>query len=695
MAKMKIVFSAEDLAGQGMVSADELSDLKERFQDGVTSTFILKPPSGTFGFSTEQLCNIRKWYSLARITMPELKGSVSTFDFKWPVRVEEKRIFYKNLIDLDCENTVLHTTLSAVKDQLNSSPFGLAAENQDRFSLTFQFTFHDAVGSKYGTFDPTVVDRLRYGVKTDLMPLVPGMTVAWLGPADYQWYILEGFKFSKYVNLAMLIFLILSLRFFFGRWRAGLIYCATLLVAAIWMFGLKGFVGSSFDVLSSGLFLMLGISCLEDFLFISAEQVRGSSWKKSIRLMILPGFYTSVTTTIGFLSLTISDIEVVRRMGLWAAFGAMVEWVILFLILPCYLIHLKNLRRWVSTAPTKAFGAVSKFTTKSLPPWFSRVSLLIYPVAAISFSNLDFNESPHRVFPSDQEYSQSITELQASKGWIGSVSMIFDKQVTAVEMENKIEQLLQDSWSRDFVVRHESPQSIINWMVNLKVLNLSDIEGHFKISNLHDQFVDSSDLSRAILFVKDTSAVPIQQLKMKVKGICGGDCHLGGEIVAYSDFAGSVPKTLMDSLLISLILVALIIGWLGYGLNKEHLSLKLILSSFWGPVLMIAFLGIAHSTLDFWKSIFASILVGLTGDNAIQYMFASKHRNLGSGISTRGGASILTGLLMAMTSLIYLGSYFRSPRTFGLILCAGLIASLVGDLWLLKGLLSAKDLKKN
>lgn len=92
--------------------------------------------------------------------------------------------------------------------------------------------------------------------------------------------------------------------------------------------------------------------------------------------------------------------------------------------------------------------------------------------------------------------------------------------------------------------------------------------------------------------------------------------------------------------------------------------------------------------MDFLKCIFASVLVGLTGDNAIQYLFASGRRPLTEGIHRRGAASILTNFFMAGTAMMYLASYFDPPKVFGVIMASGLIAALIGDLWLLSGLLS-------
>ena len=78
-----------------------------------------------------------------------------------------------------------------------------------------------------------------------------------------------------------------------------------------------------------------------------------------------------------------------------------------------------------------------------------------------------------------------------------------------------------------------------------------------------------------------------------------------------------------------------------------------------------------------------SVLVGLTGDNFIQYLFAREGKDLAQGVGRRGVASVQVALLMGLVCLTFLVSSFAPSRTLGLLLALGLVASLVGDLWIL------------
>ncbi len=686
MGKMKIIFSAEDLAGDNIPSVDELKDIKERYREGVTSNFILRPTQDDW--LPSDLCLIRDWYSTLRVTIPEIKMTSSTFDFKWPVKIPGNRVVYRNILDLDCQQRIIHTPVETVYEQLNATPFGLAIDKKKPNSLTFQFIFNDSETSKFGSFDPNLVTYIRDSVQKNLMPKLKSVDVNWVGPADYQWYLLEGFKFARWVNFGMMILVLFSLRIFLGTWRSGLIYCSTLFITAIWVFGLKGLFNSPFDVLSTGLFLMIGISSLEDFVFISGEMMKGHSWKKSMRKILVPGCFTSFTTVIGFLSSCVSDLEAISRMGFWAAMGGLIECIVIFFFLPAALKTFSYKNKWVRA--NRFFDRLQSITTRTMSKRLAYGLCLVFPLGIIFMQEFNYNESPQNIFPATQEYRVSLDKMKESKNWIGTTSLLFAENVSYQEAEKILDKIKSDKWIQDFVVATESPQGIINWIEKLQVLPQNLAKTQFDIAPIKDVFVDENGLVRSLLYVKELSVDSIRTLKEKVNEICQQNCHLGGEAVAYSDFAGLVPRSLIESLITSLFFVSLVIIYLSLAMNKEKDILQILLSCYWGPFFMIMTLGFLHTTIDFWKSIFASILVGLAGDNAIQYIEGSRHKSLNQGIEDRGASSILTACLMAATSLCYLGSYFSSPKEFGVILFVGLLASLVGELWLLNSLLTSK-----
>ncbi len=470
----------------------------------------------------------------------------------------------------------------------------------------------------------------------------------------------KGFQFSSVVNTLMLVFLILCVRVVYGTWFAGLMFSATLVLNGIWIYGAKAMMGSPYDVLASGLFLILGVSAIEDFTFLSSEQLKGAPWRQSMRKLIVPSFFTSLTSIIGFLSLCTSDLAVIRRFGLWCALGAVVEWLMLFAFLPVLLDRFYKKRSWVN--PARALGlSFNNWGGLSTPRWISRTCMLVFPLALLSFSKINVNDNPTKVFPATHPYNLGLQDFKESKGWLGVASLIWDatgENYHADPYTYKLDAIAgQLKAGNPSVVAVESPNAILDWLAKPNVLTRDVIVSDYKSTLQYKQLVDPSGAPRALLYLKDISILDLQTLKTDVARLCPNkECHAGGDLVAYSDFSTFVPKTLIESMTLSLVLV----------------------------------LALLHIPMDFMKCIIASVLVGLTGDNAVQYLFAAGKSDLRTGVNRRGGASIITNVLMALTALMYLASYFNPPKTFGIMLAAGLLAALVGDLWLLNSLLRGR-----
>ena len=188
--------------------------------------------------------------------------------------------------------------LRDVKESFQNSPWPTLHDStgsplsKDQFPLIFSFTFRNAQDPKFGSFNPKVVTPIRESAEQDLRSILPNARFHWVGSGDYQWYVKKGLSFTAVVNSAIILFLLLALRLCFGTWISGLIFCCTLLLNAIWIYGAKALLGSSYDVLASGIFLILGVGALEDFVFVSAHQMRGLHWKAATQRMLVPSFFT-------------------------------------------------------------------------------------------------------------------------------------------------------------------------------------------------------------------------------------------------------------------------------------------------------------------------------------------------------------------------------------------------------------------
>ncbi len=187
LPKTRFLFSAQDMVGEGIPSADELNSIRDRYEDGTSSILFITPPEGQFSFTPTELCGIRKWFSVTRLLHPELKNTVSTFDIKWPVRTSAHTVKYQNVLQLDCVTNTSANALTHVKELLDDAPWAALKDKKNRLSLVFSFNFKDAHNANFGSFDPRTVQPLRDTALADLTKIILTAKMHWVGMADYQW----------------------------------------------------------------------------------------------------------------------------------------------------------------------------------------------------------------------------------------------------------------------------------------------------------------------------------------------------------------------------------------------------------------------------------------------------------------------------------------------------------------------------
>jgi predicted RND superfamily exporter protein len=156
------------------------------------------------------------------------------------------------------------------------------------------------------------------------------------------------FEFALFFTLAvLLVVLILSLvyRSFWGV----VVPLLIVLLSVIWLLGLMGLLGKPIDIMTALLPLIIFVVGVSDVIHLLSryfEEIRNGHEKiKAIKIAYkqvgLATFLTSFTTALGFLTLLTSGIQPVRELGIYAASGVFVAFVLAFSLLPAVLILTK------------------------------------------------------------------------------------------------------------------------------------------------------------------------------------------------------------------------------------------------------------------------------------------------------------------------------------------------------------------
>ncbi len=672
-----------DIVDPKFKSTKQLHEMKSQFGDE-NSILILFSGAGGSALSSENACKIQSWLSHIQdessAFSQEISGVANPFRLKKLVLTDDRIGFEPILPKFECNKTPFSA------QTLLSTPWKGFLTDPSGKDLAVQIGFRDSVGgSRYGKFDPAPIGALWDDLQNRLIKNAPEIQTFLGGRSSFQWYYQKALKRDVLINIVVLFILILFFRIFYGTWKSGLIILAIILFSSVFIFGGMSLFNSPVDYLSNGLFLMMCIAAVEDFVFITHDQLSNpkSSWGFSIRSLILPGFFTSLTTMIGFLSLETADLEIIRRFGFYAGWASLCEWGITFFAIPALLKAFKIQRNWVD--PDKAhFGKVVKSISRVLlPKKIIFLSLFFFIGSLFGFAHINFNDSPRWNFVKSHMQHKTYDYLQNSRGWEGPVFVIFSNAYSQSANESALRKIATDP----NIIHIENPYEIKNYFLQDFSEDFQKlIKVQLSQSRTYRSSFSAMDTARAVLYLKSINLADLNKTINHVKNICEvSQCFASGEAVVYSEYSNRVIGTLFKSLISSLLLVGTILLFLAFALNAKK-KMKILFSVFWGPILIVGGLALFRIPMNLTNSMFASVLVGLAGDNAVQYLFAAKKRKIQAGIDKRSGASVHVTIIAATASLFFLGLTLVPLKILGILLFFGFLISFTGDLWVLNGI---------
>lgn len=669
------VVSIQDQLDPRMQSTKDLKKSKELFGGQSSLGFLVMAPDG--GFTAGALCKVKQGIHALRLRHPEISGSISAFDLR-RAQVSDGKLHYPTLLPDVCMRPADEKVSLSV---LSSTPWShtLTGPATQDLAVNLSLAPLDPPGM-FGTFNPALVETLLAETK-ELIPLELKFT----GTSAQEYFTMVGLLEQKWLNFLAIAVIMLAFRLVFGSWRAGPLYFLTVGFSATVVYGGMGWAGHAVDPLSVCLFLMLSVASLEDFVFISYEMMsRPKTWMESFAGVAMPCFFTSLSAAAAFLSLTTSDVQSIQRFGMWAALGAMVEWSALFVLLPALLKIFPNLGPWVLPERARFQETPMRWLHKTPPRIFSFLALLFFAGAFYSVKNFRLTQSPAEMFPDDHPFQQTLQFIQKDRGWLAEAGLIFSAQASP-ELKAKVRQaVVRDS----LVGRVETWDQLVAFVApaGASELTTAMVTRELGMLDFSKRYQASSGEVRDILYLTTIDTSELNRFRKEIIRLCPArECWLAGEFVGFADFSEGLITTLFESMVGSVFSVGLIVALLGMAMGHLRHVPGLVLASFWGPAVMMTAIFLCDITINFVTCIVASTLIGLTGDNAIMFMFQGT--SIADGIEDKGIGSFQTALIMSVVALTFVLSYFEPPRMLGFLLAGGFLCALLGDVWILKGLL--------
>lgn len=567
---------------------------------------------------------------------------------------------------------------------LAGTPYGGILTDRDGRDVAVELVLRDTPGrSFFGRFDPRPVGELLARARAEVTDARPGLHVHVSGAASFEWFALRAQDSLSILNAVVLLLLLVAFRILVGTWRSGLLIVLVVAWAGAIVYGGMALSGMPIDLLSTGLFMMLAVAAIEDFVFVGWERLaHGAGWRRAFRILLVPGALTSLTTFVGFASLGTAQLSIVRRFGLWGATGAALEFVATFLLLPALLKVAPSLRPFTDPSRALAVQATTRLVGRHLPRRAAGAALLVLGVGAWGATHLDFADSPGAWFRERHPFNEASAYASATRGWIGQLYVVFPDDASMGEVAAASRELA----TVPGVAQVLDPATLLaSWTGGARTA-IFELASEITPSSA-SALVGEGGRMRAAVFLTDADVATVARVRDEVlRRFPDGDGFPAGELVSYADFSEVVPRTLLQSLGSCLLLVGLLVALLYRAVGLPGGGGWAVLASAFGPAAALSVVWASGLHVNFVTVVFASVLAGLTGDNAVQFACAAHGGTLGAAIDRRGGAAALVTLVMAACALTFLGSTFVPPQRLGLLLAGGLVAALVGDLWVLRAL---------
>ena len=645
---------------------------------------VFKPKQGVL--NEVLFCQYLKWKSDFTLnSMDKFDFELTDFEQISRAEISQRTLQFSSLVDVNCRRPNVKQVVNI--NAVQKSPWRQIFLSNGSSDILLNVDVVKGKANGWQNINSNLTAELFASTKNSGLENQFDIFIS--GKPAFEHFILDGLKQIIFLNVIFTLVLIFLFWFIFGTFKLGVVSVVPFSFAGISLYGLMGLFHQPINILMSIAYLITSLAALQDFLFLAFSQMKGRKvWISHFTSYMLPGFFTSLTTVIGFGSLCISEIPVIRQFGIWTAIGSALEWYSLFLFFPCVIKQVRFFRNWTSKTRSRTFDFFERIAAvqpnkKSFWPM-----ILIFVLGWLSLGFVNLNDSPNKVFPKSHLMTQSSNYLDSSRGWTGSFKVQFSDR----ENKEKNTSLIKKILSLENVKLVENPYESLDYILNTEDKNtntavkrvISDQSYYLKM------FPKSTNVMNANLYAINIDLNSLVKLKKGIVSLCQTDCVPLGEIIDYVDFSSRAPKTLVDSLGLSVLLVSIVLCFLAISTFQKRSAVALVVASLWGVSLMALLIAVFQIEINFLTSIFSSILVGICGDNAIQFLLASRKKVLVENIHNRGGGALIVSFIMFSSGLCFMMSYFYPVRILGLLLSFGMLTTLIGELWGLRLLIPKK-----
>jgi predicted RND superfamily exporter protein len=554
-------------------------------------------------------------------------------------------------------------------------------------------------------------------------------------------------------GLAILLFIIAALWFFFRDIRFVLLPLVCGLVITTSVLGLLGLLDWPATVISSNfisLLLIITVS-LTVHLIVRYRELQQESPGEShlrrlqfmLRSMIVPCFYTSLTTVVAFASLLVSGIPPVVDFGLMMVLGVVLAFLLTFLLFPALLSQFPVLPQPPGPKRHDLTPLLGRFTERR-GTVVAGLALLLLLAGLLGVSRLRVENSFVDYFGSDTEIYRGMVAIDQQMGGTTPLDLIVDLAPPAPaaagfgsddewgdsEWDDEAEEGGDPDAYWFTADRMQTITGIHRWLEALpetgKVLSLDTLLqlayglnggrelNTFELGILYNRIPESykESLLRPYVSVADNQVrfslriretdpglqrnVLLQKIREGLQqefGLQPEQIHLGGMLVLYNNMLQSLFESQIESLAVVMGSIFLMFVLL---FRSLRLALLGIIPNLLAALTVLGLMGLLGIPLDMMTITIAAIAIGIGVDNTIHYVhrFRSNYPRFGDYLHTMhychgsiGKGIYYTNFAIIAGFSILVLSNFVPTVVFGLLTSLAMLLALAGALTLLPWLL--------
>ena len=520
------------------------------------------------------------------------------------------------------------------------------------------------------------------------------------------------------------VFVVLWLAF--RRFAPAALSFLAVMIALAWTFGLYAGLGNAYSVLTSILpviLIAIGIADAVHILVHYYEELarghpRGEALRLTMRKMLRPCLFTTLSTGAGFLSFLGSEIPIVRLTGLFAAIGIALAFVLTVLVLPAALSYLTAPQR---TAQRQTQGPLAR-VLGGLGPWTVRRpravlagSAVVLGVGLLGLSQVSTETTNLLLLKEGHPLRESYDFIERHLTGLSNLEIIVEGERDALRTPALLRKLDQLSARLLEEPKATKTISVVDYVKEInqalhgddpRFYALPDTARGVAQSLLLYEFAGGEELRDYVtgdysagrltaLFrtMSSRESAALQARVLQYAQELGLPVKVTGTIALIEAMEQKVTLSQIRSIGIALLLIT---GLMALLLRSWRLGLLSLVPNALPIVLMFGVMGFAGIPLDAATSIVAGLALGIAVDDTIHYLTRFRRelratRSYPEAIKrttrTVGRAIVFTSvILLAGFSVLLLGT-FKGTTYFGLLIGMTMAFALVGDLVLLPALL--------